>query len=91
MQIDGIINKLSKLAEQSGVIEESLFTQNDVKRGLRNADHTGVLVGLTKIGDVVGYEKKDGKLEAIDGQIIYRGIDISDLVRGFPVGKTSGI
>jgi citrate synthase len=90
MQIDEIIKQLSKLAEQSGTIEESLFTQYDVKRGLRNADHTGVLVGLTKVGDVVGYKKVDGKLEAIDGQLIYRGIEISDLVHGFQQEKRDG-
>ena len=90
MQIDEIIKQLSKLAEQSGTIEESLFTQYDVKRGLRNADHTGVLVGLTKVGDVVGYKKIDGKLEAIDGQLIYRGIEISDLVHGFQSEKRPG-
>jgi citrate synthase len=90
MQIDEIIKQLSKLAEQSGTIEEGLFTQYDVKRGLRNADHTGVLVGLTKVGDVVGYKKKDGKLEAIDGQLIYRGIEISDLVHGFQQEKRDG-
>jgi citrate synthase len=90
MQIDKMIKQLSKLAEQSGTIEESLFTQYDVKRGLRNADHTGVLVGLTKVGDVVGYQKKDGKLEAIDGQLIYRGIEISDLVHGFQDEKRDG-
>jgi citrate synthase len=90
MQIDEIIKQLSRLAEQSGTIEESLFTQYDVKRGLRNADHTGVLVGLTKVGDVVGYKKVDGKLEAIDGQLIYRGIEISDLVHGFQQEKRDG-
>ena len=33
-----------------------LATKFDVKRGLRNEDGTGVLVGLTRIGNVVGYE-----------------------------------
>ncbi len=90
MQIDEIIKQLSHLTEQSCTIEESLFTQYDVKRGLRNADHTGVLVGLTKVGNVVGYDKKDGKLEAIDGKLIYRGIEISDLVNGFQAEHRPG-
>ena len=34
-----------------------------VKRGLRNADGTGVLAGLTNVSDVVGYEKQpDGSI-----------------------------
>lgn len=82
MKIDPIIKQLSPLAEESCKIEEKLFKEYDVKRGLRNADHTGVLVGLTKVGNVVGYEKVDGKLVAIDGKLIYRGIEITELVHG---------
>lgn len=51
-----------------------------VKRGLRNADGTGVLAGLTLICDVVGYEMKDGKRAPIDGELFYRGINLSDLI-----------
>ena len=82
MKIDEFIKQHSDLAAESCKIDETLFKQFDVKRGLRNADHTGVLVGLTHVGSVVGYEKRDGKLVAIDGRLIYRGIDINDLVRG---------
>ena len=51
-----------------------------VKRGLRNPDGTGVLAGLTNVCDVVGYEMKDGVRTARDGQLIYRGIDVQDIV-----------
>lgn len=54
----------------------------DVKRGLRNADGTGVLAGLTKICDVVGYEKdSNNNILPIDGKLIYRGIDLNDIVK----------
>jgi hypothetical protein len=66
MIIDNFLKDLSVLAEESCIIDESLFKQFDVKRGLRNADHTGVLVGLTRVGSVVGYEKIDGVLQAIE-------------------------
>lgn len=82
MIIDSVLQDLAVMAEKSCKIDESLFKQYDVKRGLRNADHTGVLVGLTRVGSVVGYEKIDGILQAIDGKLIYRGIDINDLVHG---------
>jgi len=52
------ISNLDELIQKSCEIENELFEKNNVKRGLRNQDHTGVLVGLTNIGDVVGYEKK---------------------------------
>jgi len=51
----------------------------DVKRGLRNANGTGVLAGLTSICDVVGYDLIDGKRVPIDGKLIYRGIDVADI------------
>ncbi len=85
-----LIGQLSHLTEESCRIDESLFTKFDVKRGLRNADHTGVLVGLTNVGSVVGYEKRDNVLVAIDGKLIYRGIEISDLVHGLQEERRQG-
>ena len=53
-----------------------------VKRGLRNADGTGVLAGLTNICDVIGYEKDEhGNIIPADGKLIYRGIDLNDIVK----------
>ncbi len=90
MDIQKFIEEHAPETKDSCTIDEQLFRQFDVKRGLRNADHTGVLVGLTRVGSVVGYEKIDGKLVAIDGKLIYRGIEISDLVRGNQAGKRAG-
>lgn len=90
MKITEFIKQHSHLTEESCSIQESLFKEYDVKRGLRNADHTGVLVGLTRVGSVVGYEKIDGQLVAIDGKLIYRGIEINDLVHGIQVEKRPG-
>jgi citrate synthase len=64
-------------------IDSALFEKFDVKRGLRNNDRTGVLVGLTNIGDVLGYEKENGKIVAIPGILLYRGIDIEGITHGF--------
>jgi citrate synthase len=90
MKIDEFIRQHANLTESSCQMDETLFRQYDVKRGLRNADHTGVLVGLTRVGSVVGYEKVDGKLVAIDGKLIYRGIEINELVHGFQQEKRPG-
>jgi citrate synthase len=48
---------------------------------LRNADGTGVLVGLTRIGDVHGYIMDEGEKIPVDGKLYYRGVDVEDLVR----------
>ena len=62
-------------------IESGLYSKYDVKRGLRNANGTGVVVGLTRVGEVVGYtiNDKNEKLP-VEGKLYYRGVDIHDLV-----------
>lgn len=75
------IGRLSVLAERNDPIDPSLYSKFDVKRGLRNANGTGVLVGLTSIGDVVGYEMKDNEKIAIPGKLVYRGFNIEDLIK----------
>lgn len=67
--------KLLKL----GYIDNSLYDKYDVKRGLRNANGTGVLVGLTKVSDVYGYKMVDGKKVDDEGHLYYRDIDLYDL------------
>jgi citrate synthase len=83
MEGNNFISKLENPVRESCQIESTLFEQYDVKRGLRNSDGTGVLVGLTNIGDVVGYKKEDGKVVSIPGKLFYRGIDIEDITAGF--------
>jgi len=75
--------QLEESVRASCRIDTALFEEYEVKRGLRNKDGTGVLVGLTNIGDVVGYKKEDGKVVAIPGKLLYRGIDIEDITKGF--------
>lgn len=80
---DFLIYKLSETIKSTSRIDKELFTQYNVKRGLRNEDHSGVLVGLTKVGDVVGYERlPEGGLKAVPGKLFYRGVDLEDLVHG---------
>jgi citrate synthase len=61
-------------------IDSGLYDKFNVKRGLRNADGTGVLVGLTRIGDVHGYVIEEGEKIPVDGKLYYRGIDVEDIV-----------
>lgn len=77
------LNKRAAEIKHSIVIDKSQYGELDVKRGLRNADGTGVMAGLTRVGNVTGYYVQDGDKIAIPGQLIYRGIDVSDLVDGF--------
>jgi len=83
MEAQNFFSQLEESVRKSCQIESELFEKFEVKRGLRNSDGSGVLVGLTKIGDVVGYKKEDGKVVAVPGRLLYRGIDIEDIVAGF--------
>ncbi len=85
-----IIKKLEKLAVHNDPINPDLYTKYDVKRGLRNANGTGVLVGLTRIGDVVGYEIENGKKIAVPGRLVYRGYNVEDLIHDAEQNKQFG-
>jgi citrate synthase len=83
MEINKLISQLEPSVRKSCQIDSDLFEKFDVKRGLRNSDGSGVLVGMTNISQVIGYDKKDGKVVAIPGRLTYRGIEIEDIVAGF--------
>ena len=75
--------RLSDLCINNGAINPSLYSKFDVKRGLRDINGKGVLVGLTEIGDVQSYIMKDGQQVPVDGKLYYRGIDVEEIVEGF--------
>lgn len=60
------------------------------KRGLRNDDGTGVLVGVTGIGSVQGYYMEDGERVPTDGQLYYRGISVLDIIKSHRESNTFG-
>ncbi len=71
------------LAKKNNIIHPSFYKKYDVKRGLRNENGTGVLVGLTEIGDVHGYIMDENEMVPVEGRLRYRGIDIEKLTDGF--------
>ncbi len=75
------LNQIRTEYSANNHIDSSLASSLDVKRGLRNADGTGVLAGLTNICDVVGYSRdKNGNPIPQEGKLIYRGINLQDIV-----------
>lgn len=91
MNKDYLIYKLADQMKSCIRIDADLFKKMDVKRGLRNEDGTGVLVGLTNIGNVVGYERDaDGVLTPVDGRLYLRGYEISDMVHSIEKDKRFG-
>ena len=85
-----VIHKLSKLSEESNIIDKELYTKYDVKKGLRDLNGKGVLAGLTNISDIQAFEVVDGKEIPCEGRLYYRGYNIRDLVDGFLEEKHFG-
>jgi len=77
------IEALSKLAQKNNYIDPELFNKYQVKRGLRDLDGKGVLVGLTEIGEVHSYIIEENETIPVPGRLMYRGIDVTELANGF--------
>ncbi len=77
-----MLKKWSDMAVACNKVDPELYVKFDVKRGLRDINGKGVLAGLTKIGEVIALSDQDNP-SPIPGKLLFRGIDIEDLVRGF--------
>ena len=77
------IESLCEEYRRHNQIDPADYERYRVKRGLRNADGTGVMAGVTQIGNVLGYYLQDGERYPAPGKLIYRGIDVEELVNGF--------
>jgi len=87
---DSLVTKYADMIRDTGKIDKNLYEKYNVKRGLRNADGTGVLVGLTTIGSVHGYVISESEKVSCPGALYYRGIDVVDLVKGFQAESRFG-
>ena len=74
------MQNLCRDLQENSRIDQQLYHKFHIKRGLRRSDGTGVLAGITNICNVHGYVVNEGEVEAIPGELIYRGYDIYDLV-----------
>ncbi len=88
-----ITPEIERLAEKSlgGYhIDPELYTQYDVKRGLRDINGKGVVAGLTNISTINVVNEDSEKYKKGDGKLYYRGIDVEDIVAGFIKEKRFG-
>lgn len=60
--------------------DQDYYSHFNVKRGLRNADGSGVVAGITSIANVHGYLTDEGVRVPDEGRLTLRGYDIEDLV-----------
>ena len=76
------INNLTKKMTDNSIIDPSLYSKYNVKRGLRDLDGKGVLTGLTDISTIIQNKEVDGKLVPCDGELYYRGYNVNDIIKG---------
>lgn len=86
---DDIHALCADIAEQYRIPQPCLDDPS-IKRGLRNADGTGVIVGVSNIGSVQGYYVEDGVRVPVPGKLYYRGISMEDIVNAHREGGTFG-
>ncbi|MDD6194557.1 MAG: citrate/2-methylcitrate synthase [Lachnospiraceae bacterium] len=72
----------SDICKQNDSIEKELYPEYGVKRGLRDENGQGVLAGLTNISEIKAFDYKDGEKIPCEGELLYRGYNIRQLVEG---------
>lgn len=70
----------AKEIERNNKIKKEVYENYNIKRGLRNKNGTGVLVGVTQVGDVCGYKIIDNKKIPSRGELYYRGYPLTEIV-----------
>ena len=70
------------LCQRRDAISRELFSEFGVKSGLRDENGKGVLTGLTNISEVTAFKFVDGEKTPCDGELLYRGYDVRDLIAG---------
>ena len=88
--LENDIAHLSENIAQQYAIPAHYFEDQSIKRGLRNADGTGVLIGVSKVGSVQGYYMMDGERVPMPGKLYYRGISVEDIVAAHQQSGTFG-
>ncbi len=85
--MDNIIRKIHDLARYHNEVSPEFVRAKDIKLGLRNADGTGVVVGITSKGSVFGFKRvprEDGSGTVVvpaPGKLLYCGYDAIALAR----------
>ena len=77
-------------AEQANQIPPQAFENFRVKRGLRERDGTGVMAGVTNIGNAHGYMVYESERIADEGKLEYRGLDMTTLIDGISAENRFG-
>lgn len=82
------LKKVEHLVLTHDKLSPEVIREKDIKLGLRNPDGTGVVVGITGKGMVIGYDKilldndkKKYQIKPAEGRLYYCGYDVEKLVK----------
>ena len=89
-RITSEISNLADLCLENLPIDPELYSQYEVKRGLRDINGKGVLAGLTDISKIKSYIVEDNDMIPCEGKLYYQGVDVEDIVAGFIKEKRFG-
>ena len=81
-KVEKYVKDHEELCVKNDTIQPGLFEEYGVKKGLRDLNGQGVLTGLTNISNVKAFKEVDGKKIPCDGELLYRGYDVRELVKG---------
>ena len=90
IQVKALLGKMCDDYSHNIEVDAKKYESSGVRRGLRNPDGTGVIAGVTRIGNVLGYYVQDGERHPAEGQLFYRGVDINELIDSFVVEDRFG-
>jgi len=89
--IEERLDELAKVVQSNSYISPELYNRYNVKRGLRNQNGTGVLVGITRVGSVIGYDQSEGAKIPVEGNLYYRGVGYERYSHRIPERRKDGI
>lgn len=81
-KMDLEMERLTALTKEHGQIDPVLYSQYDVKQGLRDVTGKGVLTGLTNISEIFARTIVNGEIIPCDGRLFYRGYEVQDIIKG---------
>lgn len=90
IELNEDIKYICEKTARNNNIPQELYSKFGVKRGLRNDDGTGVMAGITNICNVHGYVINEGEKQSAEGELIYRGYNINDIVDDVVKNKRYG-
>ena len=76
------LKSLTEQYQEHNKINPKYLKSDAIKFGLRNADGSGVVAGVTKICNVHGYIMNEGEKVGVEGELTYRGIPVQDIING---------